>query len=140
MQCAAARAAHLLLNQRAAMRICPRAAPGRVAAPHLFTLLTCLPACCATLCCAAGPPEADGTLSGVGLDYHSLARQHVITEDTTTTALVHVKRKPLVLRAASTIFQVGGRRRASRASRVCCGVGGWMQQFLATVGPPPSSS
>lgn len=50
--------------------------------------------------CPAGPPEEDGALSGV--DYHALARQHVLAEPS---ALVPAKRSPLAIRAASTIFQ-----------------------------------
>ncbi|KAL4431159.1 hypothetical protein ABPG75_006415 [Micractinium tetrahymenae] len=49
---------------------------------------------------ASGPPEEDGALSGV--DYHALARQHIVPE---STALVPAKRGPLVIRASSTIFQ-----------------------------------
>ena len=53
------------------------------------------------------------------MDYHSLARQHVITGDSSSNSdgggsLAATKRQPLVLRATSTIFQVG-------LLRGCCG-------------------
>mgnify|MGYP001810960155 FL=1 len=51
-----------------------------------------------------GPPEADGSLGGV--DYHSLARQHVGAGSGEEHPSVP-KHRPLVLRASSTIFQVG---------------------------------
>jgi hypothetical protein len=48
------------------------------------------------------------------MDYHALARQHAITGDSNSNSkrrgknsLVPTKRQPLVLRATSTIFQVG---------------------------------
>lgn len=51
---------------------------------------------------ASGPPE-EGALSGV--DYHSLARQHVVTDSMEDLALAPTKRMPLVIRATSTLFQ-----------------------------------
>lgn len=44
------------------------------------------------------------------MDYHALARQHVITSsaDLEGAALVQTKHKPLVIRAVASIFQVGG--------------------------------
>lgn len=54
-----------------------------------------------------GPPEAD---LDAAVDYHALARQHVITSsaDLEGAALVQTKHKPLVIRAVASIFQVGG--------------------------------
>lgn len=54
----------------------------------------------------AGPPEAD---LDAAVDYHALARQHVITTsaDLEGAALAQTKHKPLVIRAVASIFQVG---------------------------------
>lgn len=44
------------------------------------------------------------------MDYHSLARQHVITSSADLdgdSRVAMVRHKPLVVRAVSTIFQVG---------------------------------
>ena len=57
----------------------------------------------------AAPPEDGDQASGV--DYHSLARQHVASSGAGGApegAVVAVRHAPLVVRAVSTIFQVGG--------------------------------
>jgi hypothetical protein len=53
---------------------------------------------------ASGPPEAD---LDAAVDYHALARQHVITgsADLEGAALVQARHKPLVIRAVASIFQ-----------------------------------
>lgn len=99
------RALRLDLNRRHVQRLLSlvHGQLGVVQGPVGARLTACLPP-------PAGPSEEDGALSGV--DYHSLARQHVLAEPT---ALAPVKHRPLAIRAASTIFQA--RRAGGRACR-----------------------